>query len=151
MDDEVGVERLEDVFGNQRPIHGRVLVLFQGREVVLPHVDHLILLLLSRCVCRFIFGFAMPPQCPSRRFCRISFRLGVKIVSAWVKEWASGVFPRRKKEKKKKTNQHRKQKQAQRRQWKEASREREKPLVRTQNKARNDLLCLVACVVINLI
>lgn len=50
VDDKFGVERLEDIFRHERPIHGRVLVLFQGREVVLPHVDHRVLLI-SRRAC----------------------------------------------------------------------------------------------------
>lgn len=41
VDDKVGVEGLENVFRHQGPVHGRVLVLLQGREVVLPHVHHL--------------------------------------------------------------------------------------------------------------
>lgn len=40
LDDDVGVEGLEDVFGEQGAIDARVLVVFERRELALADVDH---------------------------------------------------------------------------------------------------------------
>lgn len=50
FDDDVCVERLQHVLGQQRIVHARVLVLLERGELALPYVDHLgcIVLYLSR-------------------------------------------------------------------------------------------------------
>jgi hypothetical protein len=41
LDDHIRVEGLEDVLGGERPVHGRVLVLLEARQLFLSHVHHL--------------------------------------------------------------------------------------------------------------